>query len=297
MYAIMGATGQVGGAAAAALLRRGHRVRAVVRDAGRALRLLPGVTEVATADTGHADSLAAAFSGAEAVFVLNPPQPHALDYLAAARAASEAIAEAVRRAGVARVVALSSQGAHLAEGTGVVRSLYDFEAALRGTGTELTVLRPTSFMENWVALLAPARAEGVLPSMQQPVDAAVDMVSVRDVGATAATLLAAPEAGGIVNLVGPRAYSPREVAETLGQLLGRTVQAVPLPRETWHAALTGAGLGDDYARLLAELDDAINEQRIPFEPGVGELRRGRTTLREALAALVGTDSGHAPAPA
>jgi uncharacterized protein YbjT (DUF2867 family) len=299
MYAIMGATGQVGGAAAAALLRQGQRVRAVVRDAGRALSLLPGLAEVATADVGHIDSLAAAFAGTRGVFVLNPPRVTPHDVLADARAVSAAIAEAVWRARVPHVVALSSQGAHLAEGTGIVRTLHDFEAALRATGVPVTFIRAGNFMENWADGLEPARAEGVLPSLLQPLDARTETVSIRDVGAVVAEALADPVEGErVVNLWGPEAYAPEDAAAILSDLLRRPVQAVAPPRATWETALTGAGLGADYARLLAALHDAINEQRIPFEPGVGELRRGRTTLREALQAVTGgTADRSSPMPA
>jgi NAD(P)H dehydrogenase (quinone) len=298
MYAIMGATGQVGGAAAAALLRQGHRVRAVVRDAGRVLSRLPGVSEVAVADAAHVESLAAAFAGTRGVFVLNPPRVTAHDVLAEARAASAAIAEAARRARVPHVVALSSQGAHLAAGTGIVRSLHDFEAALRATSVPVTFIRAGNFMENWAAGLTPARADGVLPSLVQPLDARSETVSIRDVGTAVAEALAAPIGRErVVNLWGPDSYAPADAAAILSDLLGRPVQAVAPPRAAWEAALIEAGLGADYARLLTALHDAINAERIPFEPGVGDLRRGRTTLREALAALVNADAGHAPVPA
>jgi uncharacterized protein YbjT (DUF2867 family) len=291
MYAIMGATGQTGGATIAALLKEGRRVRAVLRDPAKGRHLAAQGAELAVAATDDVAALAASFAGAQAVFVLNPPQPHAADYLGAARIASEAIAAAVRRSGVARLVALSSQGAHLADGTGVVRSLYDFEAALRETGAQVTLIRATSFMENWAEVVAPVRAAGVLPSMLLPLDAAIEMVSVRDIGRTAAALLRDPARHApVVNLVGPRAYAPVDAAAAFAELLGRPVQAVAVPREAWHATLTGAGLGEDYAAGIVALNDAINAGAIPYEPGVGETVRGAVTLREALAALLAAET-------
>lgn len=287
MYAIMGATGQVGRAAAAALLRRRQRVRAVVRDRAKGRHLAAQGAELAVAATNDVDALAASFAGAQAVFVLNPPQPHAADYLGAARDASEAIAEAVRRSGVGRVVALSSQGAHLAEGTGAVRTLYDFEAALAKTDAQVSLIRATYFMENWAEVLAPVREAGVLPSMLLPLDAAIEMVSVHDIGDTTASLLMDPgRHAPIVNLVGPRAYAPTDAAAAFAELLDRPVEAAPVPRETWHATLTGAGLGGNYAAEIVRMTDAINAGTLPYEPGVGETVRGSMTLRKALAAVL-----------
>lgn len=291
MYAIMGATGQTGGATAAELLGQGYRVRALVRERAKGEPLAALGAELAIAASDDVDALAASFAGAEAVFVLNPPQPQAADYLGAARAASEAIATAVRRSGVGRVVALSSQGAHLAEGTGAVRTLYDFEHALRKTGAQVTFLRATYFMENWAEVLAPVREAGVLPSMLLPLDAAIEMVSVRDIGRAAAALLVDPgRHAPIVNLIGPRAYAPTDAAAAFAELLGRPVEAVPVPRDAWHTALTDAGLGEDYAAEIVRMTDAINAGTMPYEPGVGETLRGTVTLREALAGLLAVEA-------
>lgn len=287
MYAVMGATGQTGSATLAALMERGERVRAILRDPANGSGMAARGVEIAIAGTDDVAALASAFAGAAAVFVLNPPQPHAPAYLAAARAASEAIAAAITRAGVPRVVALSSQGAHLAAGTGVVRSLHDFEAALRRTDARLALIRATYFMENWAEVLAPARAAGVLPSMLLPLEAAIEMVSVQDIGRLAAALLVDPGAETrIINLLGPRPYAPHDAAAALADLLGRPVEAVPVPRAAWHAALAEAGLGADYAAEIEWLNDAINAGAIPFEPDVGETRRGTVTLHAALARLV-----------
>jgi len=65
---VTGATGLVGHGVARALVGRGHDVRALVRDPGRAGPLLPqGVTPV-PGDITHPDSLGPAFAGVEWLF-------------------------------------------------------------------------------------------------------------------------------------------------------------------------------------------------------------------------------------
>ncbi len=74
MYAIMGITGQVGGAVAENLLKHGHKVRAVVRDAVKGRDWSARGCEVALATIENAASLAAAFRGKrKASFLLVPP--------------------------------------------------------------------------------------------------------------------------------------------------------------------------------------------------------------------------------
>lgn len=286
MLAIMGATGQTGGAALAAALAAGHAVRAIIREPSRATALADKGAVVAKADLDDIAALTAAFAGAEAAYVLNPVPHAAEDVFAAAAKNGVAIAEAIRRAGVPHVVALSSSGAHRTEGTGIVRALHDFEQALRGVAPSLTFIRATEFMENWGSVLTVAAEHGILPSMRQPLDAAGDTVSAVDVGRQAAAELARPHAGErIVNLKGPAEYSPEDAAQALGELLGKPVMAVPTPREEWEPGLVAAGLSASHARELAGLYDAMNTGRVSFED-IGEMRRGSVTLKEALARLL-----------
>ena len=68
MYAVVGITGQVGGAVARKLLADKRRVRAVLRDANRGLPWAVRGCEMARADLHDAASLTAAFKGVEGVF-------------------------------------------------------------------------------------------------------------------------------------------------------------------------------------------------------------------------------------
>jgi NAD(P)H dehydrogenase (quinone) len=286
MFAIMGATGQTGGAALRAVLDAGGAARAVARDPGRVAGLEDKGLTYAKADLDNVEALTAALADVKAAYVLNPVPLVAEDVFAAAAKNGAAIAKAIRRAGVPHVVALSSTGAHLTEGIGIVRALHDFEQALRGAAPSLTFIRATEFMENWGSVLAVAAEHGILPSMRQPLDAAGETVSAIDVGRQAAAELARSHAGQrIVNLKGPAEYSPDDAAQVLSELLGKPVAAVATPREDWEPELVAAGLSASHARELAGLYDAMNAGRAVFED-VGEMRRGSVTLKEALAGLV-----------
>lgn len=286
MIVMMGATGQVGGGALDALKERGMPVRLIARDPERARHLAGSGVEIVRGDADNMAALAAAFAGADAAFVLLVPSMQAADVLGESRATAQSIAEALRQARVPHVVALSSAGADLADGNGIVRALHDFEQALAGVAPSLTLLRPGDFMENWAAMLPAAREAGVLPSAKVPLDAASETVSALDVGRTVAALLMEPRPGRrIVNLAGPRDYSPADAAAALALLLGKPVMAVPSSRAETVAALEAAGASADYAAKLADLSDAVNAGRVGFRADDGEMRRGTVTLQEALQRL------------
>jgi uncharacterized protein YbjT (DUF2867 family) len=123
--------------------------------------------------------------------------------------------------------------------------------------------------------------------LHHPVTKRFPTVSASDVGLIAADLLMSEGQPPlrIVHAEGPERYSADEVARILGELVDRQIVAQALPRAEWVAALSGGGLSTSYAELVAAMYDAHNAGRIDVEPGVGETRLGKTTLREVLAAM------------
>jgi uncharacterized protein YbjT (DUF2867 family) len=290
MIVIFGASGKVGGTAAGELVRRGRRVRAVVRAPSKGAGLALLGCDVALADLHDGASLTSALRGAEAVLAICPPRVAADDVLADADAMMEALGAALERARPKRVVAISDYAAQHPEGTGVTLVLHRLERRLRGlAGT--TFLRSAEQMQNWLRHTTAARVRGELPSLHHPVTRAFPTVSAFDVGKEAADLLDAPAEGGpsprVVHLEGPRRYCAEEFARVFQKALGRQVVARAVDRADWATALAAGGLGANYARLVMELQDAHNAGRIDVEADVGEVRHGATELEEALAPALG----------
>ena len=166
MHVVLGANGRAGGATAGALLARGEAVRAVVRRPEQAARWRERGAEVVVADIEDIAAMTAAFAGADSAFLLSPP-PVGGDPFARAEALGAALAAAVRRAGLPRLVLLSSIGAQHRSGTGVIATLNRMEAALAGAAPATAFLRSGYFVETW-SEVAGAAAAGSLPSFLPP---------------------------------------------------------------------------------------------------------------------------------
>jgi NAD(P)H dehydrogenase (quinone) len=115
MYSITGITGTVGGSVAHNLLAAGQSVRAVMRDIGKGDVWAERGCEVVKADIADATSLASAFSGAEGVFVLVPPNFDPAPSFPEARATAASLKSALEKADPGRVVYLSTIGAQAGE--------------------------------------------------------------------------------------------------------------------------------------------------------------------------------------
>ena len=289
-YTIFGATGKVGRATVRALLDRDQPVRAVVRDERRGRELARWGCEIAVADVRDPATIARAVDGADAVQVICPIVPTAVDARAELLGVVDAFAEGLASAPPPRVLAISDYGAERDAGTGVTMTFHHLERRLRELPGNVTFLRSAEHMQNWRRQVPAAVRSGVLGSLHQPLTKRFPTVSAPDVGIVAAEVLTDEAPGSsaprVVHLEGPRRYTALDIAATLSELAGREVVARELPRPEWVAALERGGVGASYAELVAELFDAHNAGRIDAEQGAGEVRHGTTELREALSGLL-----------
>jgi uncharacterized protein YbjT (DUF2867 family) len=265
LLTIMGATGHTGGKTARRLLAAGARVRAIGRNPDKLAALASAGAEALAGDSRDPAFLAQAFRGADAAYTLLATDRRAPDYAARQDEEGEAIAAALRASGVHRVVALSSLGADVPEGTGVIAGLHRQEQRLRKiAGIDLLLLRPVSFFENFHDSLGTIKEAGMLADTVAP-DLAVPMIATDDIAAVAAQALLASDWTGVVvrELLGQRDISHREVARLIGEAIGQpALPYVQLREADMGAALVGAGLSPSFVALYLEMTRAFNEQRI-----------------------------------
>ncbi len=284
MYVITGITGKVGGALARALLAARQPVRAIVRDIEKGRAWAAQGCEIACADMQDAASLAAAFSGAEGVFILPPSEfdpapgfPEACTVIAAVKAALES-------ARPGKVVCLSTIGAQATQSNLLTQRTL-MEQALGELAIPVTFLRPGWFMENAAWDVASARDEGVVASFLQPLDKPVPMVATADVGRVAAELLQQTWIGRrIVELEGPHRIAPRDIAAAFSNILGHTVRVDAVPRDTWMALFVSQGMRHPLPRI--RMLDGFNEGWIDFEGGQTGPIKGNVELETVLRELV-----------
>ncbi|MBC8636361.1 NmrA family NAD(P)-binding protein [Caballeronia sp. EK] len=284
MYVITGITGQVGGALANALLKAGKPVRAVVRDEKKGAVWAARGCEIALATMTDANALAHAFEGAEAVFILPPPEFDPAPGFPEAREVIDTIVAAVARSKPRRIVCLSTIGAQAAQ-TNLLTQRSLLEEALRKQAIPVTFLRPGWFMENCAWDVDSARNEGIVRSFLQPLDRAIPMIATDDIGELAATLMQERWPGvRIVELEGPGRTSPDDIAAAFAQVLGKPVRAQAVARDTWEALFVSQGMKHPTPRI--QMLDGFNEGWIDFERQREHIVKGATPLVDVIRKLV-----------
>lgn len=282
MFVVAGVTGNTGSATAASLLSAGLPVRVIVRHPENGEAWARRGAEIVVGDLADSRSLAVAFAGAKAAFVLNPPAYTAPDLFARAARLAEAILLATRRAPPGRLVVLSSVGAHLSSGTGIIRTNHIFEQILDDALCPVTFLRPAYFFENWRLGSATAAREGILPSFLAPVERAIPMVGAADIGRTAAVAMRDHSTPRVLELTGPCDYSPQDAGDAFGPEFGRLVRAVAVPETEWTSILMQLGFSRRTIEGWTQLFRAFNSGTVDFEGSAFTVRRGTTALEEAV---------------
>lgn len=287
MYVIAGVTGQTGAATADALLAAGKKVRVLVRTAEAGKPWQERGAEVAVLDLKDVSALTAALRNAEGAFLLNPPSYTSDQPFADAAALGEKLAAAVNASGVKRVVVLSSIGAHLTAGTGIIRSARELELAMTAVTVPTVRLRASYFVQNFAAVLGAVHADGVLPSFLQPLDRKIPMQPVRDIGEAAAALLQEPLWQGqrTVELSGSVDWSPNDLAAELSRALDKPVQAVAVPREQWPDILASNGFSKAVVAAFVEMIEGVSSGLVQTEEG-NETRRGSNSTSQAVRDLL-----------
>jgi uncharacterized protein YbjT (DUF2867 family) len=288
MFVIAGVSGNTGSIVADTLLARGKEVRVVVRDASKGEPWKAKGAEVVLGTLDSEAALRKAFAGASGAYVLSPPDLKSQNFLAQRRATFDAIASAVEAERVPHVVLLSSIGAQHAEGTGTILTVHYAEERLAKTGAKLTAVRAGFFVENWGATLG-AAAGGTLPTFVAA-DHALPHVTTRDIGLAAAKALIEGPPAAAVDVIelasGPRDLSPRDVANILGELLGRHVEPEEAPTSAVVPTYTGFGVSAPVASLLQEMYEGVASGKVAWERQGTRLVRGSTDPKSVLAALV-----------
>lgn len=226
---VTGATGQQGGAVTQALLKNGHRVRGLTRnaDSSSAQNLAAQGVEIAVGDFTDPDSLLRAADGVDAIFAMTTPFEQGVE---AETAQGLVLTDTARKTGVGHLVYSSVASADKQTGIPHFDSKYTVEEAIAASGVPYTIIAPVFFMDN---LLQPWMSgtlnEGKL-SMAMPGARPLQQISVANIGAFAAAVIERRESvfGKRFDIAGDELTNDN-LAAVFADILGHPVQYEGFP--------------------------------------------------------------------
>ena len=284
MILLTGITGNIGGATARALLAKGVRFRAMVRDLSKAAPWAAQGVELVQGDIEDAEAVKRALAGVDRALLVMPNGQQQ-------EAAEIAFTRTAKAAGLAWIIKLSSPEAVRGTTSPIPLAHIAAEDAIKASGMKWTLVRPSFYMQNFRGSLKTARATGKL-SMPMG-KGTVALTDNNDAGLFIAHILTDPNSaqhhGQCYDITGPDpVMSFDQIAQVIGEVISQKVvyddcdpkafqEAIrPFHRNQWHS--------DAVARLFAEIANGRTPgHKTPtFEKIMG--RPGRS-FREYLATV------------
>lgn len=271
MYAITGATGQLGRLVIDALLKTvpAHRIVAAVRNPAKARDLAERGVIVREADYNRPETLATAFAGVEKLLLISSNE------VAGRLPQHRAVTEAAARAGVSLIAYTSILRADTSPARLAVEHRQT-EEVIAASGVPAVILRNGWYTENHLLALPAVLEHGAFVGAAK--DGRFSSAARQDYAeAAAAALTRDGHAGKTYELAADQAFTIAELAAEVSRQAGKTIVYNDLLPADFEGVLTGAGLPADLAALLADADVAASRGAL-FEDG-GALSRliGRPT--------------------
>ncbi len=246
-----GATGTTGGEVVRLLQEQGEPFTAMVRSAAKAEALQAAGVDTVVADLADRASLGLAMKGAESLFLLSASVADQADLQLNA-------VEAAEKASVGFIVKVSALGADPESPLALGRAHADVEEGLAASGIPHAILRPGSFMQNFLGTAETIRGQDQFYGSSG--DGKIAMIDAWDIAAVAVALLTGEEhTGGVYPLTGPEALSNTEAAAVISEVVGREIRYVDVSGDAFKAVLLEAGLEEWLADDLVTLNDMLAE--------------------------------------
>ena len=271
-------SGNVGRHVVHALVRAGVRPRVLAHRPDSLEPRLRDHVELSVVDLADRHAVQDAVGGADALYV-TVPAVLSEDPLDDYQRFGAAIAGAVRRAGVARVVLQSSVGAELRHGAGEIDGLARVEELLDGTDASVVHLRCGFFFSNLLLQLDHLRS-GEVPVVLPP-DQPMAWVAPADIAQVATSwLLRTDWSGRHVQAVhGPEDLSWDGALAIVTEATGHGVRARRVTDEDMRALLAGAGMSAKQVEAVLGMSTGLRDGFVP-----AQRRDAPTTTDPTLAA-------------
>ncbi|HEX7756265.1 MAG TPA: NAD(P)H-binding protein [Niabella sp.] len=260
---VTGSLGHISKPLAQDLIQKGHSVTVISSKPERQAAIEALGAAAAIGSMEDAGFLAAAFAGADVVYAMEALGAGSfydpdLDFGAANTQIGRNYKKAIQQSGIKQVVHLSSIGAHMESGNGILAFHYNVEKILNELPDDVAIkfMRPVGFYYNMFAYIPIIQKQGAIiqnygGNEREP------WVSPLDIARVIAEEIERPFEGRTVRYIASDEASPNELAAILGNAIGK-------PELEWKVItdaqllnnLVAAGMNPKTARGFVEMNAA-----------------------------------------
>ncbi|RTL58674.1 MAG: NAD-dependent epimerase/dehydratase family protein [Sphingobacteriales bacterium] len=261
-YVITGGAGNISKPLTLALLKAGHDVIVIGRNAEHLKELTNAGAKAAIGSVDDVSFLTHVFAGADAVYTMVPPRMDiTANWKQTIGQVGKNYTEAIKANNIKYVVNLSSVGAHLADGCGPVSGLHIVEQELNSlTGVNVKHLRPMFFYANLLANVGMIKHMNIIGNNFGGTNFKFALVDTNDIADAAFEELSKLNfTGSSVRYIASDEVTTDEIAKEIGTAIGNPeLPWVTFSDEQAYGGMVQAGLTEEIAKNYAEMGHAIS---------------------------------------
>jgi len=260
---LTGSLGHIGKPLTRALVQKGHLITVITSNPEKRKEIEALGATAAIGLLTDRDFITSAFAGADAVHCMVVGAnyfDHDFDLLAYYQKLGSNYAQAIRQNNIKKVINISSIGAHLEKGNGILRGAYEVERILNELPADvgITHIRPTEFYYNLLPQVHSAKSSGFLASNIGG-DVVNSWVSPLDIANVVAEEITSTFTGRKVRYVASEEIMYNDLTSVLAEALNKPeLKWVQLTDEQMQSGMEAIGMQPKIAGGLTEMYAAIN---------------------------------------
>jgi len=276
---VTGSLGNISKPLAAQLIKEGHIVTVVSSrpEMQSSIEAMGAIAAIGKLE--DVDFLSSVFTGADAAYCMTPSNHSGdINYLAFNKDIAENYVQAIRASGVNNVIHLSSYGAHLPSGTGLIVGKYHAEIIFNQLkGVSVTHMRAVYFYNNLYSFINMIKGIGGIRANYGG-DHRFALVSPKDIATAVATAIVNQQEGHTVQYVASDERTGDEVAAVLGAAIGiPDLKWTVISDEEMRQGLEANGMAPHVAVQMTEMlscvQNGILEENYAFnKPVLGKVK-------------------------
>ncbi|TWV92740.1 SDR family oxidoreductase [Chitinophaga pinensis] len=282
---LTGSLGRIGKPLATELVRKGYSVTVISSNTDRQKEIETLGAKAAIGSMHDAAFLTATFKGADIVYLMETLEAvgsffdKELDFIAAISQIGRNYKQAIEQTGIKQVIHLSSIGANMEKGNGILAFHHNVENILNQLPADVAIkfMRPVGFYTNMFSFIRGMKAQGAIVQNWGGNDKE-PWVSPLDIAAVVAEEVNTPFEGRKIRYIASDEASPDEIAAIIGDAIGKPdLEWKVIPDEQLLNGWLAAGMNPQIAAGFIEMQASMRggvlyEDYFRNRPGLGKVK-------------------------
>ncbi|WP_027379753.1 NmrA family NAD(P)-binding protein [Chryseobacterium daeguense] len=260
---VTGSLGNISKPLTEELLAKGHDVTVISSSPERQSEIESLGAKAAIGKMEDVDFLAETFKGADAIYAMEAINhkvffDHDIDFIQANIQIAKNYKEAIEKSGVKNIIHLSSIGAHMDKGNGILAFHHEAEKILNELPENVSIkfMRPVGFYYNMLAFIPNIKSQNAI-IQNYGGDDKEPWVSPFDIASAIVEEMEKPFNGREIRYIASEEISPNEIAQTLGEAIGKPdLQWIIISDDDLLNNLVKAGMNPETAKGFVEMNMA-----------------------------------------